>query len=256
MKRFWIATCLLTAAATANAAVTSSTQHGPESDSLDAQIESGDLIASLIGTELTGDLGWHPANTAPADQLAALTDGAGILGSGLTGLLNDFPPAGEPTKRVQYDLAAAADVGAIKVLTGNNGKDGRVFSTFTVYTSTDNGGSFDLLGYFESDLPGTVNAGDFGSTLVTVNDDASPVLAAGVTNLQFNFYGVDNTGGQYRDPFDGVNPFNGIDDGLSAPNTSPLLFEIDVVQAVPEPASVVLLAGLATGACGLVRRRA
>ena len=36
--------------------------------------------------------GWHPANTNPADQLSAFTDGAGMLSSGLTGLLNDnFP---------------------------------------------------------------------------------------------------------------------------------------------------------------------
>lgn len=227
------------------AVVTSSTQHGPDATSLDGQIETNDLIAGLIATELAGDLGWHGANTLPADQLPAFTDGLGIAppgGSGLTGLLNDFPPAGDPVKRVQYNLPSARDIGSIKVLTGNNGKDGRVFSTFTVSTSTNNGGSFNLLGYFQSDPLGTINSGQWGSTLVTVFDSASATLASGVTNLQFDFYSVDNTGGQYRDPFDGVNPFTGIDDGLTAAFVSPLVFEIDVLR-VPEPATAALLLG-------------
>ncbi|TWT77923.1 hypothetical protein Pla123a_17220 [Posidoniimonas polymericola] len=253
MKRFWITASLALIAAHAQAAVDSTTQHGPESTSLDAQIVVGDLIDGLIATELPADTGWHPANTSAADQLPALTDGAGILGSGLTGLLNDFPGAGAPTKSIQYDLAAASDIGSIQVLTGNNGKDGRVFSTFTVSTSTDNGGSFDLLGYFESDPLGTTNAGGIGSTLVTVFDDASSVLAGGVTNLQFDFYAVDNSQGQYRDPFDGVNPFTSVDDGLTAAISSPLLFEVDVLAAVPEPAALSLLAAVAAG--GLWRRR-
>jgi len=235
-------------AASAAAAVTKTTQHSETSTGLDSQIAAGDAISGLIATELTGDLGWHPANTAPADQLPAFTDDAGILGSGLTGLLNDLNPpvsgVGIPVKRVQYDLASPTSIGEIRVLTGNNGGDGRIYSTFAVYTSTNNGGAFNLLGYVESDPLGSINnAGSnprYRSTLVSVFDDASPVLAADVTNIQFDFYAVDNTGGQYRDPFDGVNPFTSIDDGLSAAFVSPLVFEIDVI-AIPEPASALLV---------------
>ena len=54
-----------------------------------------------------------------------------------------------------------------------------------------------------------------------------------------------------RDPFDGVNPFTGLDDTLTAAFVSPLVMEIDVF-AVPEPATLglLLLGGLA-----VLRRR-
>jgi hypothetical protein len=73
-----------------------------------------------------------------------------------------------------------------------------------------------IIGYFESDPLGTVNSGQWGSTLVRISDDTNAPLAAGATHLLFEFYAVDNTRGQYRDPFAGVNPFTGIDDGLTA----------------------------------------
>lgn len=238
--------------APANAAVTSTTTHGPESTSLNSSIAVGDLLSGLIGTELTGDLGWHPANSDPLDRLPAFTDDGGIRGTGLTGLMNDFPGTGNPAKLVAYDLGGTFDIGRIQILSGNNGKDGRVFSTTVVNYSTDGGNSFSLLGYFQSDPSGTVNVGQqWGSTLVEIFDDASPTLLAGVTHLQFNLFAVDNTAGQMRDPFDGVNPYTGLDDGLTAAFVSPLIFEIDVI-AVPEPTTLALL-GL--GVLLLWRRR-
>jgi hypothetical protein len=232
--------------ATAQAAVTSSTVHGLTPGELDPMIAVGDLISGQIGVELAGDLGWHPANTDPADQLPAFTDGVGDL-SGLTGLLNDFPPAGAPTKRVQYTLPGATDISRLQILSGNGGGDGRIFSTTVVSYSVNNGGSFNPLGssgYFQSDPSGTLNnAGSsprYYSTMVSIYDDSSPLLQAGVTDLIFEFYGVDNTLGQMRDPFDGVNPFTGFDDGLTAPNTSPLIWEIDVLP-IPEPSTLALL---------------
>jgi len=239
-------------ASAAGAAVTSVTAHGPESTSLNDMIQVGDVLSGLIGTELAG--GWHPAVSDPADKMPALTDDAGIRGTGLTGLLNDFPGAGNPAKVVQYDLAAATDIARIGILSGNNGKDGRVFSTTVVQYSTDNGQNFATLGYFQSDPSGTLNAGPgpIGSTYVDIYDDAGAALAAGVTNLQFLLYAVDNTGGQMRDPYEGVNPYTGIDDTYSAAFVSPLIFELDAV-AVPEPATLCVLA---VGALLLGRRRA
>lgn len=238
----------------ASAAVVQTTQHDAASIGLAGQLAVGDLISGLIATELPGDTGWHPANPAATngslDPAGLPTFTNDVNDTGLNGLLNDFPTLGTPTKSIQYDLAGPSDIAEIQWLTGNDGGDGRIFSTAVVRYSTDGGSNFSQLGYFESDAPGTVNAGTWRSTLVNVSDDAGALLT-GVTNLQFDFYAVDNTGGQYRDPFDGVNPFNGVDDGLSAAFVAPLLWEIDVI-AVPEPATLGLLA---LGGLALVRRR-
>lgn len=239
-------------AARAGAVPTATTTHGPQSTSLNGSIAAGDLISGLIPTVLAGDQGWHPANTDPLDQLAAFTDDAGIRGTGLTGLLNDFPPSGAPAKRVEYALGGPKDIGKIQILTGNNGKDGRVFSTTVVSTSTD-GTTFAPLGYFQSDLSGTTNAGTWGSTLVAITNLGGGALATGATHVRFELYGVDNTGGQMRDPFDGVNPFTGVDDLLNAPNSSPLVFELDVI-AIPEPGSLAIC-GTALAALATARRR-
>lgn len=247
------------AATNAQAAVTAKTYHGAGSNDLDGRLATSDLISGLIATELTGDTGWHPANTNPADQLPVLTNDSGQ--NGLAGLLNDFPPVGQPTKRIQYDLATPSDIGLVRILTGNDGGDGRIFSSSRIFVSTDNGLNFDPLGgfvptlgtnafgYYQSDPSGTVNnAGSsprYNSTVLEIFDDQGGLLASGVTNIQFEFFGVDNTLGEMRDPFDGNNPWTGVDDGLTAPNTSPLVWEIDV--QVPEPTScLLLLAGLGT----------
>ncbi len=163
-------------------------------------------------------------------------------------MLNDFPGAGIPAKSVQYDLTSPTDIARIQILSGNAGRDGRIFSTTVINYSIDNGANFELLGYFQSDPSGTLNneSSDprYGSTLVAIFDDLGSALLTGVTNLQFDFYAVDNTGGQMRDPFDGENPFTAIDDGLSAAFVSPLIYEIDVT-AVPEPATLAMWSSVA-----------
>ena len=235
--------CLAAAAllaTTANAALSVVTTQGEEGD-LAELYSSTDLIQGMIATELPGDQGWHPANVDPLDQLPAFTDGVGLRPTGLTGLLNDFPGTGLPTKRVQYDLTGPTDIGEIRVFSGNNGKDGRVLHTYTVGFSSDGGGSWSAPIYVQSHVSGTVNGGDWRVVLSQLMD-SSGTLAAGVTNLRFDFYAVDNTSGQMRDPFDGVNPFTGVDDGLTAAFVSPLIWEIDVTGVpVPEPAGLLLL---------------
>ncbi len=224
------------ALATAQAGVVSTTVHGLSSHELDPMIAVNDLIAGQIGQELPPLYGWHPVNTDPADQLSAFTDGAGVLASGFTGLLNDFPAAGTPAKTVQYSFPAT-DISRVQVYTGNNGGDGRIFSTTVVRYSVDEGTNFAPLGYFQSDPSGTINNSGssprYYSTMVLIYDNESPVLRAGVTDLIFELYAVDNTQGEMRDPFDGVNPFTGTDDGFTPPNTSPLVWEIDVLEPPP-----------------------
>ncbi len=258
VARIFFAAAAATVAASSQAAVTFTTEHGLLVDAFDSRISSEDLIHGQMTVDVDvfenpSDSfgqpslpGWHNANTLPEDQVAALTDGVGMRASGLTGLLNDnFPveqASGRPAKIVEYPLAAPADIGRINILTGNrNNADGRIFSTTYVEYSTDNGFNYQVLGYFQSDPSGTVNGAAplepaQRSTWVSIFDDASNTMLTGVTNLIFNFYSVDNTGGQMRDPFDGVSAITGIDDSHAAAFVSPLVLEIDVLppaEAVP-----------------------
>jgi len=232
----------LAASTSARAAVVSTTVHGVTAHDLDPMIAVGDLISGQLGDELLPLNGWHGANTDPLDQLPALTDDSGLRATGLTGLLNDFPGTGIPAKTLRYRFPAT-DVSRLQILTGNNGGDGRIFSTTVVRYSSDGGDTFDLLGYYQSDPSGTMNndasSPRYYSTMVSIYDDTTPLLRAGVTDLIFELYAVDNTGGEMRDPFEGVNPFTGVDDGLTAAFVSPLVWELDVVP-IPEPSALAL----------------
>lgn len=259
-------------------AITATATRGEFPTDLDGMISNSDLIQGLIATELPGDNGWHEVNPATLDPnhpwgLKAFTDGVGTQGI-YYGLLNDFPnpPLGvedfgdpneeDPTKVIQYDLGGTYDIDQINFLTGNqNNSDGRIFSSFVVRVSTNNGASFCPVGglvpnfpdpnadpnaplsvtpnnngYYQSDPSGFINSetGLPGTTedaanLVQIFDDGAAPIALGVTNIQFWVYSVDNSEGENRDPFDGVNPFTGVDDGLTAAIRSPLVWEIDVL---------------------------
>jgi hypothetical protein len=214
------------------------TEHATTEAGLSIGYSNDDLLETRIPTVLAGDLGWHSANPASSDAnnpngLAAFTDGVGDLGSGVTGLLNDFPAAGSPAKLVDYDLESPHDIDEIRIFTGNNGQDGRIFSTTAVWTSSD-GLEFDLLGYFQSDPSGAVNdsgtpGGPNGATVVRIFHEDGTSIAEGVTHLRFDFYAVANLQGTLLDPFNGVNTFTGFDDGLEAAYVSPLVREIDVL---------------------------
>ncbi|MCO5050869.1 MAG: hypothetical protein M9920_01005 [Verrucomicrobiae bacterium] len=223
---------LFTAQAEINLIVT----QGEETD-LAAAFSTTDLIQGLIPTVLPGDKGWHPANTDPLDQLAAFTDGEGMRYTGLTGLLADYPGDGLPAKLLLYTLPAPADIDEVRVFTGNEGRDGRVFHTYTVRFSSDYGQTFGDFIYVQSHDSGTVNNNSFNVWRVVLSQltDSEGSLARGVTDIEFNFYAVDNTQGQMRDPFGGENFFTGFDDGLSVPVASPLVWEIDVLGTVGGP---------------------
>ncbi|TWT77922.1 hypothetical protein Pla123a_17210 [Posidoniimonas polymericola] len=237
-------------------AVSQATQHAPTFDGFDNLLSSSDLIQGLNAEppnfgdpgvyENPGDLGWHPANTNPDDLLPAFTDGLGGVRN-LTGLLNEnfivggnMPESGAPVKVVEYVLAEPSDIGKINILSGNRvNSDGRIFMSASILYSTNDGATFQELGYFQSDPSGSINSSASpvspfdpaqAATFVSIFDDASSTLLSGVTNLEFSFYAVDNDDtGQLADPFDGLNPFTGEDDALSPAFKSPLIWEIDVL---------------------------
>jgi hypothetical protein len=217
---------------TSQAAVNVVVSQGEEQD-LPVQITQTDLIQGLIAVALEGDKGWHSANSDPLDKLPAFTDGQGMRDTGVTGLLNDFPGSGQPAKRIEYTLLKSSDIAEVRIFSGNNSRDGRVFHTYTVAFSRDGGATFDSPIYVQSHPSGTLNNAQFNqwrAVLSQLRGQNAP-LARGVTNLRFDFYAADNSQGQSRDPFDGLNPFTSLDDQLSASITSPLIWEIDVIEA-------------------------
>jgi hypothetical protein len=237
---------LLCAAAvgSASAQITNFVTQGEEAD-LAAAYDSTDLIQGLIATELPGDTGWHPANTDPLDKLPAFTDGQGDRGTGVTGLLNDFPGTNVPAKLIEYTLPVPADINEIRIFTGNNGRDGRVFHTYTVRFSSDWGQTFTDPIYVQSHASGTLNNAGHNQWRAVLSQltNTTGMLATEVTHIEFDFYAVDNTQGQMRDPSDGVNPFTGLDDGLTVAITSPLVWEIDVLGTDSPPRLSANLSG-------------
>ncbi len=235
LQSIFVLLCVM-AIGNANAQINVTVTQGEEAD-LAATYATNDLIAGLLPVELPGDKGWHPANTDPLDQLPAFTDGQGVRATGLTGLLNDFPGAGNPTKLVQYALPVPCEINEIRVFTGNNGRDGRVFHTYTVRFSSDWGQTFTDRIYVQSHPSGTVNNANNHAWLAVLSQltNTTDMLAREVTHIEFDFYSVDNTEGEMRDPYDGVNPFTGTDDGLTAAIESPLVWEIDVLGTESPP---------------------
>jgi len=234
--------------ATASAVNITTSESATDHSELPVQISTTDLLQGLIPVELPGDLGWHPANTDPANQLAAFTDGDQSPG-GLKGLMTDFPGEGNPTKRIQYTLPEPSTITEIRVFSGNDGLDGRAFHTYTVEFSSDSGGSWTPPIYVQSHPSGTMNNNMWRMILSQLTPDGPGPLASAVTDIRFDFYAVDNTGQTIRDPFDGVNPFTGVNDGLTPAFVASLIWEIDVI---PTPPSAL---ALAIPAMVMMRRR-
>ncbi|MCA9416012.1 MAG: hypothetical protein KC917_07070, partial [Candidatus Omnitrophica bacterium] len=169
---------------------------------------------------------WHPANTNPADQEPALTDGVGL--NGLAGLLNDFPGENTPAGIARWDLGGPVDLSEIRVFSGNSGRDGRVFHHYDVYVTTETPptSGYTLLAEEVTPEPfGTINSGTYEACVTSLQNSVSGYLGEGITGLEIHFYAVDNTGGEFRDDWD---PGNGDDrDGLTYAFVSPLIYEVD-----------------------------
>ncbi|MBE7487606.1 hypothetical protein HS121_05025 [bacterium] len=191
------------------------------------QPSATDELNGNVATVVAG--GWHPANTNPADHEAAFTDGLTL--GGLTGLLNDFPGENTPALIARWDLGGQANLNELRVFSGNNGRDGRVFQHYDVYVTQAQPptSGFTLLAEevacapFGSGNPAAPN--DYVACLTSLKDSLGGPLASVVTGLEIHFYSVSNTARQFRDDW---NAGNGDDrDDEAAAFESPLIFEVD-----------------------------
>jgi len=202
--------------------------------------DGADLLNGNVCSIISG--GWHPANTNPADQEPAFTDGAGL--AGLAGLLNDFPGAATPAISVVWDLGGPTDIGEIRVFSGNAGADGRIFHNYDAYVTYDSTPTTVSLWtpmVFQvtpTDIPGDNNASDQAS-LSVIQSNGSSHLAYGATGLRMDFYSVSNTAKAFWDPYDPSDVKHDID-GQVPTIESPLITEVDVygVKTYTPPSSV------------------
>lgn len=220
---------------------------GTTTGALSIQHSDSDDLNGNIATVIS-PTPWHPVNTDPADREAAFTDGNGL--GALTGLLNDCLRGCGTTANQNIPAAVAEwyffephNIAELRVFTGNNGRDGRIFHHYDVAVTTDpfpEGAAYDVPLIEEvtpvpSETPGVGGFGLVGNTnppgtyqasLSVVNDDANGPLAEGVTGIRITFYQVSNTAGAFRDDWD---PGEGDDrDGQPAGFESPLVYEVDL----------------------------
>ena len=256
----------------ATAAPTSTAEFAANVASLSAQPVNNDLINGIVGInegqQNGGIVGAHEACVMNQDDclslppicspsagvrtdlgasLADFTDG--VAGTLLQGLLTDFTRA---SIILRYDLPGPIDIGQINVIAANEDPNaignGRIFQTYLVEASTDNGANFAPLGpLVTSGTFGLNNQAGNGASLTTLFDNNSNVLATGVTNLRFVFYCVSNTQGFYQDPWQGNATEGAIyqaicpdvdvedSDGRRKAFEAPIIKEIDVLAPGTPP---------------------
>lgn len=202
-----------------------------------------------INSPNVGISGFHAASGSPATAKLKLIDG--LAGAQVDSVLTDFA---WPAAVFQFDLAAATDIGEIRVFAANTDTDGRVFQNYDVWVSTDANPDtkervFTSLidsvitsivtcgpdGYFPNGNdgcqvtpfgvpindpqcdPGTkTNADRIGATLTRVYDQSNTVLAEDVTSIRFVFYAASNTARAFWDEH--VGPSANDISPCSAPN--------------------------------------
>jgi hypothetical protein len=199
--------------------------------------------------ELLPSDGFYVGLPPPAENgnMPDLVDGQ--LGDTFKTILRDYARA---ALVVRYGFACGAtDVGSIRVIGGNDGRDGRVFHHYDVWASTDglgHQGSFFpvALGVRTGNFV-TGNPGTWQASLTNLFNFDSDTLIAGCTDLRIVFYCVDNTQRFFIDPWQGnaseVDPYptNCPDvedqdtDGYRKAYVAPIIKEIDVFPPGPTP---------------------
>ena len=138
-------------------------------------------------------------------------------------------------------------------LDGNGGTviyDGKAYTDSSAVEQDANPFAIPNGSYFQSDASGTVNdsqGNNWKSTFMQITDDASPILAAGVTHVNIEFYAVHHNDNVIEDPFFGVNPFTGVDDNTLP---APADFNEDGIVDLLDYNILALNYGTASGATG------
>jgi hypothetical protein len=145
----------------------------------------------------------------------------------------DFPGENVPAWSGFWVLngGVAVDLTELRVFSGNQGRDGRVFQHYDVFVTADPSPSaasdWTLLIAEVTSAPfWTSNAGgEIGATLTRVTNPAGGALAADITGLQLAFYAVSRTDRVFHDDWDAC---SGDDrDATDAAFESPLIYEVD-----------------------------
>lgn len=196
---------------------------------LSIQPDGADLLNGNVASRISG--GFHSANTDPADHEPAFTDGVPL--GALTGLLADFPGQNVPAWDGFWilDSGNPVDLREIRVFSGNEGRDGRVYHHYDAWVTSDPApsaaSSWTLLAAEIVPAPfGTSNAaGDTEATLTRLTNPDGGNLASGATGLRLAFYAVSRNDGVLHDDWDAC---TGEDrDGAGAAFQSPLIYEVD-----------------------------
>ncbi len=192
------------------------------------QPSDSDGLHGNVATRLTG--GFYQAVVNDSDREPALTDGASL--GPMTGLLQDFPGVGQPAWSGYWTLAngSPVDLSELRVLSGNLGREGRIFHHYDAYTTGDpspgSASAWELIGSeITSATFGTRNSTNLTASWTRVTGEGGGPIAQGVTGLRLDFYAVSNTDSLFVDDWDAGSP--GDTDGQPAAIESPLIFEID-----------------------------
>jgi hypothetical protein len=196
---------------------------------LSIQPDSGDSLNGNLATRISG--GFHPANADPLDQEPAFTDGVPL--GAYTGLLMDFPGENVPAWSGFWilDGGNAVDVTELRIFSGNEGRQGRVFHHYDIYVTGDPSPSATspwtlLMAEVTSAAFGADNlSGDIEASSTRVTHPEGGALANDVTGMRLDFYAVSRTNSIFNDDWDAC---RGDDrDGAGAAFESPLIYEVD-----------------------------
>lgn len=149
-------------------------------------------------TELPNPGFWHElGDPSPEANMPLLTDGSlGIYAA----VLRDFSRA---SLVARYDFETPTDIGEVRVLSRQLGRDVRVFQHYDVYASSNGVDYAPVALGVKNGAFGDENLGFYVVSYTRVTATTSAVLARRVTNLRFVFYPVGLPGLMFVDPWRG-----------------------------------------------------